>query len=84
MRTSIDIEETLLRRAERHALDHATTLNAIVEEGLRRVVADKPTGMPYVFDPPTVHGQGLQDGLREGDWDAIRELIYPVPEDLQK
>ncbi len=65
-------------------MDHATTLEAVVEEGLRRVVSDESAKKPCVFNPPTVQGQGLQDGLKEGDWDAIRDMIYPIPEDLKQ
>jgi hypothetical protein len=45
MKTTIDINDELFRSARRHAAESGTTLRALVEEGLRRVMA-------RVGDPP--------------------------------
>jgi len=78
MRTSIDIKDALLREAQRHALEHDLTLEAVVEEGLRRVVEEPapPKRARYKYKGVTVKGEGLQDGIREGDWETIRSIIY--------
>lgn len=81
MRTSIDIDDKLLRQAKRHALENDTTLKAIVEEGLRQVVHGDVTSSPRKPTPfklTTFRGKGLQPGIREGDWETIRDLIYPA------
>ena len=44
MKTTIDINDELLRSARRHAAESGTTFRALVEEGLRRVMA--PVGDP--------------------------------------
>lgn len=41
MKTTIKISDTLLRSAKALAIENQTTLHALVEEGLRRVLADK-------------------------------------------
>ena len=46
MKTTVDIPQSLLEEAKRLAADHRTTVRALVEEGLRRVIDEhQRTGM---------------------------------------
>lgn len=55
MRTTLDIEDRLLREAKSVAAQHGTTLTAIIEQALRRLLdgsAGKPAGKKIGKLPP--------------------------------
>jgi hypothetical protein len=46
MRTTVRLDDTLLRQAKTHAVEHGQTLTALIEEGLRLALsqpANRPT-----------------------------------------
>ena len=76
MKTTIDISEALLERAREHARRESRPLREIVEEALQQRLDAAPTQEPFRLRRHTFRGRGLQQGVPEGDWDRIRELIY--------
>jgi len=76
MRTSIELSDGLLGRARRLARRRGTTLRALVEEGLRRVLAESDTALLFRLSDVTYGEGGLVEGLAEGDWERIRDLAY--------
>ena len=74
MKTTIDIADALLARAKRIAARDRTTIKALVEESLRRVLKERECARRFDFRPVTFGGQGLQPGME--DWDAVRDAIY--------
>jgi len=77
IKTTIDIVDGLLAEAKRVADREGTTLRALVEDGLRRVLADRTNQRPrFKLRDASFRGRGLQPGVREGDWDQIRDLAY--------
>lgn len=76
MKTTLDISDPLLRDARKIAVREHTTLRALVEQGLRQVLASKKRRTEFRLKPVTFGGRGLQAGLREGGWERIRDLIY--------
>lgn len=76
MKTTLDISDPLLRDARKIAVRERTTLRALVEQGLREVVASKKRRTVFRLKPVTFRGHGLQPELREGGWERIRSLIY--------
>jgi hypothetical protein len=76
MRTSIEISDALLERVRRVARRRGTTLRALVEEGLRRVLAERESEPAFCLEDGSFGEGGLVDGLAEGDWERIRELTY--------
>lgn len=76
MKTTLDISDPLLRDARKIAAREHTTLRALVEQGLRHVVASKKRRTAFRLRAVTFGGRGLQPGLREGGWEKIRNLIY--------
>ena len=77
MKTTIDIATNLLSQAKRKAAEENRTLRDIVEEGLRRVLAESPEPLPFRLKKhPFTGGNGLQPGIREGDWETIMDLAY--------
>jgi hypothetical protein len=76
MKTTIDIADAVLNAAKATAAREGTTVRALVEEGLRKVLAERKTRSRFRLELPTFRGQGLAPGIREGDWEALRDAIY--------
>jgi len=76
MKATIDIADALLARAKQVALAEGTTLRQLVEDGLRRVLAERQTRRPFRLRKETFKGQGLQGHVAEGSWQEIRQLVY--------
>lgn len=78
MKTTIEISDALLRAAKRRAAERDTTLRAIVEAALRRYLeaASDPAEARPRLRRHSFGGRGLQPGLSESDWAAIRERAY--------
>ena len=76
MTTTIDISDSILLQAKRLAARRGTTVKALVELGLRRVIAERNSDTRFVFQPVT-------DQLGAGaippatmPWEQVRDLIY--------
>jgi hypothetical protein len=77
MKTTIDIADSLLRRAKRLAAKEGTTLREIVEGALRdRLERSEDSEASATLQTHTFQGRGLQPGLSWDDWDSIRALGY--------
>ncbi|MDE3074005.1 MAG: DUF2191 domain-containing protein [Chloroflexota bacterium] len=76
MKTTIDIATPLLESAKRKAREEHRSLKDLVEEGLRRILADEPPELPFKLKHHPFAGHGLQPGIREGDWETVRDVIY--------
>jgi len=74
MKTTIEISDALLRLAKATAAREETTVRALVEEGLRKVLAERKSRPAFRLRLVTFGGQGLQPGA-EG-WEEIRDRIY--------
>lgn len=74
MKTTVEIDDELLRRAKVHAAEQGTTLRSVLEDALERLLQEwgtAPTG--YRMADRRVHGHGLRPEY-EG-WTAT-DLIY--------
>ena len=77
MKTTIDIAEPLLTQAKKLAAERQTTLKAIVEESLRRTLAEENRPRQRAAVKTLVFtGRGLRPGLSWDDWAVIRALSY--------
>jgi hypothetical protein len=76
VKTTLDISDPLLREARKIAARDRTTLRALVEQGLRKVIAERKAARPFRLRKVTFKGQGLVPELRDADWDKIRDLAY--------
>jgi hypothetical protein len=76
MKTTVEIADQLLAQARRAAERQGTTLKALIEEGLRRVLKDQQRAGAFRLRRASFKGDGLQAPLRDGDWERIRELSY--------
>lgn len=76
MKTTVEIPNLLLDEARRLAAREGTTLRALVEEGLRRIVAERKRTGPFRLRRATFKGDGLQPGVAGTSWDRLREMAY--------
>ncbi len=76
MKTTVSISEPLLRAAKKLAAEERTTLRALIEEGLRRVLQGRQQRGPFRLRRASFRGKGLQPGVHEGSFDWIRDQIY--------
>ena len=80
MKTTVEISDTLYAKARRLAEARGLPFREVLETALHEHVerTKQPPQAPFKLERKPFHGQGLQPGIREGDWDQIMELIYPV------
>ena len=76
MKTTIEISNSLLEEARKLAAKEGTTVRALVEQGLRRVVAERKTRSAFKLRKATFRGEGLQPGAAGTPWEQIRDAIY--------
>ena len=74
MKTTMNLDDGLLREAKRRAADRGVTLTHLFEEALRAALTEQPPAEPYAFDFPMVDGGGppLVD---VADRDALYDLL---------
>jgi hypothetical protein len=76
MKTTIQIPDSLLEDARKVAAKERTTLKALVEEGLRLIVAKRKRSSVYRLRKASFKGTGLQPHLSRTSWNQIREKVY--------
>lgn len=77
MKTTIDIHDELLARAKQHAKDIGQPLRAVVEDGLRQVLARVTSSRrPYKLPDLRVGNPAAADPLEGFSWPELRETIY--------
>jgi hypothetical protein len=76
MKTTLDISDPLLREARKVAAREGTTLRSLVEQGLRRVVAEKKRRPVFRLRKASFKGRGLREELRDAGWKRLRDLAY--------
>jgi len=75
MKTSVEIHDALLDDIRRVASNEGTTVRALIEEGLRILLARRRAGRAFRLRDASFDGDGLQPGV-DWSWDSIRDLIY--------
>jgi len=76
MKTTVKIAEDLFARTLEVAQREGTTLRALIEEGLRIVLAQREQKSSYRWPDLSVGGEGLASGVEEGSWEPVRDQIY--------
>jgi hypothetical protein len=76
MKTTVEISDPLLERARQTARREKTTVRQLIEEGLRRVLAERRQRGPFRLRKPSFRGDGLQPDLATAGWDRIRDHAY--------
>lgn len=76
MKTTVEISDPLLERARQTARREKTTVRQLIEEGLRRVLADRRPRGSFRMRKATFRGDGLQPDIATAGWDRIRDRAY--------
>ena len=78
MKTTVEIEDALLKRAKQLALERNVSLKALLETALRQFVEQAQTQPhpPFKLRKCPMYGRGLQPGLDWHDWEKIMSMIY--------
>jgi hypothetical protein len=77
MKTTLEVSDPLLEEAKAVAVRERTTLRALVEEGLRIVLATKrKRSARFRLRKASVKGTGLQEGFERAPWERIRDAAY--------
>ncbi len=77
MRTTIRLDDELLTRAKRAALERGTTLTAVIEDALRRALTPGAPAPREDVALPTFRGDGLRPGI---DLDDTASLLDAMDE----
>jgi hypothetical protein len=76
MRTTIRMDDALLRQAKEYAARTGTTLTSVIEDAVRELLARRRA--PGVREPirlPTFDGEGLQPGVDLDDSASLIDLM---------
>ncbi|RPJ70923.1 MAG: DUF2191 domain-containing protein [Acidobacteria bacterium] len=76
MKTTVEISDAIGEAARRAAEREGTTLKALVEEGLRRVLDDRARRQRFRLREASVSGKGLNPALAGASWERILEMSY--------
>ena len=77
MKTTIEIADDLLERAQGLARKEKTTFRALTEQGLRLVLKEKQQSKTRKLPPlVTVRGGGLTEEFKNATWEQLRDEIY--------
>jgi len=75
MRTTVRLDDQLLREAKRAAAEAGQTLTALIEDSLRERLARRRPGRPSKQRLPRFRGTGLQPGVDLDDTSALLDLM---------
>jgi hypothetical protein len=76
MKTTVHIVDALLEEARKIAAQEQTTVKAMIEEGLRRIIDDRKRKKTFRLRKVTFKGNGLQPDIAGASWEKIREISY--------
>lgn len=76
MKTTIDLPDSLLEELRRAARRQRTTMRALVEQALRRALAEKREPREFRLRRVTFGGEGLVEDLAGASWDQVRRRAY--------
>ena len=77
MKTTIELSDAALEEARRVASREGTSLRALIEEGLRKVLADRRARRSgFRLRRASYKGKGLSPDFEGESWPAVRDAIY--------
>jgi hypothetical protein len=74
MKTTLNLDDQLLRKAKETAASRGMTLTRFVEDALREKLLEAPSKEPYTFEPVVVTGTSPPN-VDITDRDALYEVI---------
>lgn len=76
MKTTLDIQDELLKRAKRQARKLGKPLRALVEEGLRLALQEGRSPTRFVLPDRSVGDPKAENPLEALSWQDLRDEIY--------
>ncbi len=78
MKTTMDIAEAIFTKTKSLARKEKTTIRALVEEGLRRILTerDRKNSQKFQLRGASFKGKGVSREIQESSWRQVSELIY--------
>jgi antitoxin component of MazEF toxin-antitoxin module len=76
MKTTVEIPDSLLDQGRQLGLQEGTTVRALVEEGLRLIVAEHKRAKAFKLRKASFRGKGLQPQMAGAEWREIRDTAY--------
>ncbi len=76
MKTTVNISDTLHAETRKLAATEKTTVKDLIEEGLRRIIAERSRKNDFRLRKATFKGKGLQPHLTGASWEKLREMTY--------
>ena len=76
MKTTVQIPDPLFEEARKVAQREKTTLKALIEKGLRKVLSEYKQPNQFKLRNASFKGNGLQSHLGDETWDQIRSTSY--------
>ena len=77
MKTTLDIADPLLEQVRKIAARDGETLRSLVEQGLRKVVAERSAkAKPFKLRDCSVGTPGAASDYESMSWEQKRDLIY--------
>ncbi|MDR2991529.1 MAG: type II toxin-antitoxin system VapB family antitoxin [Burkholderiaceae bacterium] len=76
MKTTIELPDALFAQARRYASARSMTMKALVEQGLRKVMAEKKDAPKFKLRDGSFKGNGLTPEFQNATWEQFRDAIY--------
>jgi hypothetical protein len=76
MKTTINIADSLLEEAKELTKQEKSTLRALIEEGLFRVISERKGRKKFSLRKASFQGNGLQSEFEGEGWQKIRSAAY--------
>ena len=76
MKTTVDLPDALVREAQDVARAEGTTLRALLEDGLRAVLARRHSTTRFELPDASVGGNGVRPEFRGASWDDLLAASY--------
>jgi hypothetical protein len=76
MKTTVGISDALAEAAKQVAAEERTTLRALIEAGLRKVLEERQQSRSFRLRTASFGGTGLPPEFREVNWERVREAAY--------
>ncbi|MGD9850205.1 MAG: type II toxin-antitoxin system VapB family antitoxin [Nitrospirales bacterium] len=76
MKTTVDLPQSLLKEAKKLAANQQTTVKALIEEGLRRVIGEHQQKGAFRLRKATFQGKGLHPDMDGVSWETLRDRAY--------
>lgn len=79
MKTTVEITDSLLSHVRLLAVQEGTSVRALIEEGLRKVVSDRSRAGAFRLRDVSVGGHGLQSEFQSASFAQILDAAADLP-----